>query len=386
MGEAAVPAKVKVLVWGKAGGRCQFGGCNRILWRDDLTKSEFNSAYLAHIVADSPGGPRGHPTQSELLREDPANLMLLCDKHHRLIDIADVDGHPVELLMRMKAAHEARIERLTGIDQGRESLVVLYGANIGDNSPILGRQGAHKALVPSRYPLEDKPVLLGMSNGAATDFDAAFWESERNQLVTLFNRYIRPRQTDGTAGHVSLFGLAPQPLLMLLGSLFTDLAEVDVFQRHREPHQTWCWPDPPAPHPDYVIARPPSTQGPPALVLALSATVTDDRIRAVLGNDASIWRISVERPHNDMMKSRIQLMVFRQTIRLLLDEIKSHYAGSASLHVFPAAPASTCVEFGRVLMPKADLPIRVYDQNRGLGGFVAALDLNARAGVIGESK
>jgi hypothetical protein len=34
------------------------------------------------------------------------------------------------------------------------------------------------------------------------------------------------------------------------------------------------------------------------------------------------------------------------------------------------------VELGRVLQPKADMPLRLYDQNNDRGGFVHALDIN----------
>ena len=45
------------------------------------------------------------------------------------------------------------------------------------------------------------------------------------------------------------------------------------------------------------------------------------------------------------------------------------------IHVFPAAPVAAAIDFGRVIMPKADLPMRVYDENRTLGGFQFAVDL-----------
>jgi hypothetical protein len=76
-----------------------------------LTQAEFNSAYIAHIIADKPTGPRGDAILSEQLKSDLSNLMLLCNVHHRLIDIADVDGHPADLLRAMKERHEQRIER-----------------------------------------------------------------------------------------------------------------------------------------------------------------------------------------------------------------------------------------------------------------------------------
>ena len=36
--------------------------------------------------------------------------MLLCDKHHRLIDI-DVPGHPEDLLLEMKREHEKTLKK-----------------------------------------------------------------------------------------------------------------------------------------------------------------------------------------------------------------------------------------------------------------------------------
>jgi len=68
-----------------------------------------------------------------------------------------------------------------------------------------------------------------------------------------------------------------------------------------------------------------------------------------------------------------QLRLFRQQFRLLLDRVKARHGQDVVLHVFPAVPLSVAVEIGRVWMPKADLPLCIYDQNRKLGGFTKAL-------------
>ena len=94
MSVTSVPEKVRTRLWGKAAGRCQYEGCNKPLWIDELTKFEFNQSYVAHIIADKPGGPRGDTELSELLKADISNLMLMCDTHHRLIDKEDIAGHP----------------------------------------------------------------------------------------------------------------------------------------------------------------------------------------------------------------------------------------------------------------------------------------------------
>jgi SMODS-associated and fused to various effectors sensor domain len=36
-----------------------------------------------------------------------------------------------------------------------------------------------------------------------------------------------------------------------------------------------------------------------------------------------------------------------------------------TIHVFPAVPVSVAVELGRVWMPKADLPLSLYDEKAG---------------------
>ncbi|MXO03158.1 SAVED domain-containing protein, partial [Shinella zoogloeoides] len=64
---------------------------------------------------------------------------------------------------------------------------------------------------------------------------------------------------------------------------------------------------------------------------------------------------------------------FRQELRRLFDRIKSVHGEGATINVFPALPVSAAVELGRVWMPKADLPMIVFDQNRRVGGFASAL-------------
>ena len=85
---ANIPTHIKYLLWGKSTGRCQYFGCNKKLYTDPLTNEEYNIAYHAHIIADSPEGPRGDIELSEEYCADISNLMLLCDAHHRLVDKA----------------------------------------------------------------------------------------------------------------------------------------------------------------------------------------------------------------------------------------------------------------------------------------------------------
>src|SRR5664280_23740 len=110
-----IPERVKVIVWARAAGRCQYAGCNAALIGDDISgAANANKAYIGHIIADSADGPRGDPILSPKLAHDPDNLMLVCDAHHRVFDREMVAEHPVDVLMAMKRRHETRIKTVTG--------------------------------------------------------------------------------------------------------------------------------------------------------------------------------------------------------------------------------------------------------------------------------
>jgi hypothetical protein len=273
----------------------------------------------------------------------------------------------------MKAAHEKRIELVSGIAAEKQSHILLYGANIGTQNPAVSYAEAARAMVPDRYPAELTPLSLGLVNSSFEDRDDSFWLIESGQLRSLFEKSVRPRFRAGEISHLSIFAIAPQPLLILLGSLLSDIPAADVYQLHREPH-SWQWQDSPTDF-AYTIEEPKERNGRPALVFALSGTVPDERIRAALGEHTCIWRVTIPNPHNDFLKSRCQSRAFRQQLRQLMDRIKTRHGERSTLHVFPAMPLALAVEFGRVLMPKADLPLSIYDQNKKLGGFVSALGI-----------
>jgi len=274
----------------------------------------------------------------------------------------------------MKRKHEDRIELLTDFKEEKQSHVLLYGANIGEHSAYASLAKAAHAMLPERFPAEKPAFELSLNNSLFQDHEEEFWGMERENLRRQFIQRVQPRLAQGDISHLSIFALAPQALLIELGRLLSDIPAADVYQLHREP-SNWRWQDSPEDF-EYIIKQPSAVQsGAVAVNLSLSATINDSRITSVLGDDTSIWTVTIREPNNDFMKSREQLSQFRKVFRRLLDEIKAQRGRDAVLHVFPAAPVSVAVEMGRVWMPKADLPMRIYDENRDKGGFKEALDI-----------
>jgi len=367
----------KLCLWGRAAGRCQYEGCNDVLHRDQVTKAEFNQAYIAHIIADKPKGPRGDEVLSEQLKKDLSNLMLLCDVHHRLVDKIDVTGHPVERLQQMKRDHESRMEILTGIDASRQSHILFYGARIGEHGTPLTYANAKLAMVPDNYPASHDPISLGLKDSTFGDHEQEYWSIESEHLQRQFAARVTPRLTEDIH-HLSVFGLAPIPLLIKLGCLLSDIPAVDVYQLHREP-PGWQWQEAPADFRFTISQAGPHQVKTVALNLSLSANIANKRVEDVIGSDCCIWTVSALNPGNDFLKSTKHLRLFRETMRDVLDAIKLQHGEDAQLSLFPAVPVSAAIEIGRVWMPKADLPFFVFDQNRSTGGFTHSLTISQDA-------
>ena len=208
-----------------------------------------------------------------------------------------------------------------------------------------------------------------------------FWNLEVNNLCSGFETRIAPRIINKEIKHCSVFALAPIPLLIKLGTLLTDQIEVNVYQKHREP-DTWQWIE--AEEFEYSVIRPQRECKTVALNLSLSATIPEDDIKHVLGDDVSIWKITIEAPNNDYLKSKKHLKAFRETYRKIMDDIKRTYGNNIKIHLFPAIPNSVAVEIGRVYMPKADLPIVIYDRNQSDQGkiFKKAIEIGDNDEII----
>lgn len=357
-----ISEKTKILLWAKAGGRCEYEGCNKVLYRDLLTQTDGNNAYIAHIVADSPDGPRGNDTLSKELETELNNLMLLCDSHHRLIDKEQVAEHPVERLQKMKAKHEQRIERQTSLSEEKRSLIVTYGANIARFSPSLNYNLLKNAIAPTHYPSEERAIDLGLKS-EYDEKDTLYWQTEADTLErnVRFKISDRIKSRDEKVSHISLFALAPMPLLVKLGTLLPDMYNIEVYQKIREPN-SWLWQEPLRGIVDnpFILNTPSKHTGKAVLVIALSAPITE-RIKKFYNNEEiCMWEITMDSPQLDFLKYRKQLEYFRDMVRDVFKDIKQNYPNH-ELHVHMAVPNSCAIEFGRVWMHKVDADLVLYD-------------------------
>jgi len=273
-----------------------------------------------------------------------------------------------------KREHEARVERLTGINPERASHPIYYQAPIGDHRVLCDTGDCFDAMFScDRFPTRDTPIDLSMAS-EAKDSQARYWEQERQNLKSRFERLVQIDLEMHPVRHFSIFAIAPQPLLIYLGSLFTDKYQASTFQLRRKP-ATWSWPELRSTNNFHLdVSEPTQRSNTPVLTISLSAKIDRDRVHSVLGDNVSIWEISHPNPNSNCIGDVEHLHQFMESARSTIHSIAQSY-GNRPLHVFPVMPVSCAVELGRIRMPKADMPWRIYDQHNAKEGFDLALTI-----------
>jgi hypothetical protein len=115
-------------------------------------------AEMAHVIAQSPAGPRGGEDLPQSERDEYDNLVLLCPRCHRLVDLMKLRGtYTVELLRGWKRRLEERRRRAVGAPRfnNRADLNKEIAARLRKNRGIFRTYGPESQFAED--PLSDAP-------------------------------------------------------------------------------------------------------------------------------------------------------------------------------------------------------------------------------------
>jgi hypothetical protein len=125
----AVPSDTTIKkLFALSSNRCAFPGCPNHL----IDPSGALLGRVCHIRADSPGGKRYDPNQTEAERQGFTNLIVLCANHHIVIDDDDIT-YTVAVLEDMKQRHEQMVTKpfVISDDTARRILELMAAGAIG---------------------------------------------------------------------------------------------------------------------------------------------------------------------------------------------------------------------------------------------------------------
>jgi hypothetical protein len=96
--------KIKNELYARSGNQCAFPGCT-----ENLIINNVNLSNICHIEGYEPGSMRYNPNLSNEQKNSYDNLILLCQKHHTIIDSHE-NKFSVECIKHMKKEHEMKIK------------------------------------------------------------------------------------------------------------------------------------------------------------------------------------------------------------------------------------------------------------------------------------
>ncbi len=366
-----VKPTIEKCLWGMTAGRCEFQGCNTYLGEHSVTKAEGNFGEKAHVEAVSEGGARYKELMPNEELNSSDNIMILCPTCHKLID-EHPEEYTVDVLKEMKRTHELRIYQLTEIDDIQTTLIMNYFANIESFSPMYEDRLFCRAVIKNgKVPSNSYSVPIGTENMPFKDGNNSFYIIQEELLNSAREKIIKPSIKNEES--ISLFALAPIPLLIKLGTLFRDISNVTVYQCHRI-GEKWAWKKN-SNIIEYQIDKNRNVRSKEvALNISLSAEILQDRIDKELG-EVCTYKITIANPNRLFVENEDVVDEFVKIFRNCMEQIKNENPEIQAINVFPAMPNSLAVRLGMDYMPKTDPRLIIYDQVSSEAGFIKTIEI-----------
>lgn len=367
-----VSQTTKTLLWARTAGRCEI--CGRDVTRDPMQKKPLKAAEIAHIKADAPGGPRYDASQTDDERNSFDNLMLLCLDCHTKID-RNPGEYPAELLYEKKQAYEASVLHNMNCLKPHAVDIIILNAPLGGIKAEISEQECQQAL--SNYGLavrNPKPFDISLRDEV---------ESLQEEMRYVINRLCTYKETvrDRANGHIAIFAIAPQPILIGMGLQLGDDDTVRVFQRNRE-GTGWSWNDKAEPNRFIFDGTGSSTGDAEDAVLMLSITgeINEESIPAIL-KDHSIPRLRLRASRQGLasISREDDWFAFKEQAALASFKIHESYPNVKRVHVFPAMPTSANIAFGMAWNTRLIPELVVYEKTNGK--FYEAIRFGDKNGV-----
>jgi hypothetical protein len=151
---------------------CAFPDC-----ADPLVEGGTIVGEVCHVKSARKGHPRYDPEQADAERHGFDNLMLMCRRHHKIID-TEIDRYPVDHLVAMKKAHEeSETRRFTISDE----LVQRLGA-------LLSGEAEPQAIRPAAFPdWGIRELFFHIRPDLIDEPDEKRWETVARQVMDHFS-------------------------------------------------------------------------------------------------------------------------------------------------------------------------------------------------------
>ena len=336
-------------VWFDAHGRCMFTGCGRDLTTDEVTGQSGNYAYLAHNVASAEKGTRGIPVISGKLSDIDANILLLCDTHHRLVDTVARSDYPAQVLSEMRANFcRAASELLDGLSLPPVPVFCLSWPVHQQTISVPSSTQIAQSLAPVGVRINGLPHHLSDNESTLRSADGdALWALLATQVNAASEKLLM--QLHDHSCRAALFAMGLMPALIALGAKLGNKSEITPMLRHRESN-IWYWPASDGRGQFWEVTGADSLEGHhKEVVVSVALTAEPESMyRAAESLGCPHVRILAKEEYmgNGALGHPADGNLFRQRIQELMHFLADEH-GVRLAHILPCASNAACVFLGQ---------------------------------------
>jgi hypothetical protein len=365
---ASIDSGERLKLWVTAGGRCAM--CNKYLLEHEYTTMPIALGEAAHNVGRSTSerSPRGNDALPVEQRNLAENLLLLCPEDHDAIDKAlGQDEFPVGRLREIKRRHADRIRRLTELTDNDKSVIIRMIGEVRDTPPTVDGQTVRITVATDgKYPRYE----LGAHSESGVEIDLRrfpgegegfYWTAVERAITDVAVTQLGDAIRRGLVRHLSVFGFARIPALILLGHHLDDKTAARLYQFHQG---TWAWPEDVDPVDfDFHYVAGPADGKQVTVLCSISGPIDQARVpREAIPGTIYELRPDGADPNRDLFRSAATLANFGTTWRRFLSHVERAHPGIERVDVLPAVPLTAAIEMGRSRTREVHPTLVVWDR------------------------
>jgi len=345
-------------LFAESAGRCNFPDCRKILYHEYKDKTFVSLGEKCHIIGESPSGPRGHPKNSVILKKDEKNLILLCAKHHKIID-GNPEEFTVEILSKIKEDHLAWVTSQLDTSIETNWTLILHVGNINGKGIVMIDEelvikdfiGTH--ILANIEKIEVPEFLIENNN----------WKHYKNNQEVWWKNY---QKYEDKPKKFVICSINFIPLVIHLGYLLHDTSSSEIYQYNRSEHN-WKWQEYDESNSDSIVF---STENfvekndsiqKLAVSISISAEIDDDDIFQAINEELHIIKIKVINSDRNWLKYYEQLVEFQKIFIGIIDKLRVFYPNLSEIHFFYAGPTPIAFIIGNSINPNIHPKIIIYN-------------------------
>lgn len=367
-------------------GRCMFEGCAINVNRDDITGAAGNYAYLAHNVAASEQGPRGVLFLSGEQADNPDNVLLLCDKHHRLVDKIATPDYPAHRLSQMRDNYINSANKL--LNSLSFHPVAVYSilwpvqkARVSAPSPLQINQSMNKL----DWRMNGEPNFLSDNESLLRKLQTeVVWSILAEEINDVAEKILQQTHSFNYRAALFVFGL--MPAVIALGAKLGNKNELYPMLRYRDGGQ-WTWPlDTPREQQAYdIIGLDLLGETEEEVIVTLAFTGNPEQFKKFSQENSNIKVIDIIAHKNIMGNGAIghpkDGILFMSHMQKLMLKLKNDH-GVNKIHLLPCASNAVCMFFGKAF-DNYHPDILIYDfENNSMSPKLRISSENGRCEVM----